>query len=746
MASNAQIKGITIKIEGDTSPLAKDLQSINKDITQTQRALKDVEAALKLDPTNVELLAQKQQLLNKQIEQTSEKLELERQAGEDAKEALEIGNISAEEYATLQAEIVKTETSLNSLEGQANGTADELEQTGDAAKNAGEKAAESGANWEQMAAVIGGAAEAAVVAIAAVTAAVAATAAALADASIEAANYADDINTLSMTSGVATDTLQALQYGEDLLDVSTGTVSSAITKLIKAMGSAQDSETAWRESMDELNAALESGELTTEAYQEAVDELGSASGFADLGINILDASGNLRDSEQVFWEVIDALGQISNETERDAAAMSIFGRSARELNPLIEAGSEGFRAVYEEAEAAGAIMSGEMLDAFTELDDTLSRLDQGTQAAKRALGSVLLPILNDLGGEGVNLINEFTNAVLDTNGDIEQLGAVIDTMVPQVIDLLNSYLPTLVELGFSIISTLAGSLLDNLPTILQSGTELLFSIAQGIIDHLSDLAPIIANLVVTLANFIISNLPTVISSAVEIVVAVVNGISQALPELIPAAVSCVEQIAVALIDSIDLLLPAALELMLALALGLVAAIPDLLACIPEIANALRNELVEIGPSIADAALTWGADLIDNFISGITAGFGRLGSALSDMASTVDSFIGFSVPERGPLHEWAYNNPGEDMVDLFSEGIDDGQAVLERSLYGTANIISTGMTQDYSGALAGISSQLGSLSAAGDGMPHIINLYMGTAPVGSVVVNAMDTEYYLSGGN
>ena len=57
--------------------------------------------------------------------------------------------------------------------------------------------------------------------------------------------------------------------------------------------------------------------------------------FQELGVSITDASGQLRDRQEVFYEVIDALGRIENVTERDAVAMDIFGRSAQELNPLI---------------------------------------------------------------------------------------------------------------------------------------------------------------------------------------------------------------------------------------------------------------------------------------------------------------------------------------------------------------------------------------------------------------------------
>lgn len=710
MASGA-IKGITIEFRGDTTKLGKALNDVNKEIRTTDSALREVDKALKLDPTNVELLAQKEALLNKQIEQTREKLELQEEAAKAAAQALEEGTITQEEYAKLAAQVATTAGKLDELEASASGASDELSETAQSAEEAGEATEDSGDKFEAWGEVISTVATGAVAAIAAITAAVAATAGALAEASIQTASLSDEILTMSQVTGVSTDTLQAMNYASELIDVSTETMTSSMTRLIRTMSSAQDGS------------------------QSAVEA------FENIGVSITDADGNLRDSEAVFWDIIDALGTISNETERDAAAMELLGRGARELNPLILAGSDAFEELREEAEETGYIMSGDTLEAFGDLDDNMQRLRNGATAARNAIGGILLPILTDLSSEGVSLLSDFTNALLDTDGDIEQLGAVIDEMVPRVLEVINTYLPMLIELAFSILETLASALLANLPLILESGAQLLLSICQGIVDNLGNLGPVISELILMLVNFIITNLPTVINGAMQIVVAVVDGISRSLPELIPSAVACVEQIATALIDNIDLLLPAALELMLALALGLIAAIPDLLDCIPTIADALRNELTEIGPSIAEAALTWGADLIDNFISGITEGFNRLGSTLTSMAQLIDSYVGFSVPEKGPLHEWAYNNPGADMIDLFTQGMDDEEVTLQRALYGASNTIYNGL--DYSSQLSGISAQLAGIG--GGGMAQPINVYFGTQRVATVVANANAENNYRSGG-
>lgn len=713
MASNGQIKGITIKIEGDTSPLARDLQSVNRDISQTQRALRDVQRALELDPTNVELLAQQEQLLNRQIEQTSQKLELEQQAAEDAREALEIGSISQEEYATLQAEVVRTASSLGELEEQAASSADGLNDTGEAAEEAGDSAEDSAESFENWGEVIKVAAEAAVAAIAAVGAAVGAAAGALVSATTDTAALADEILTLSSVTSLSTDTLQEMNYASELLDVSTDTMTGAMTRMVR--------------SLDE--AATGTG--------------AAAEAYAALGVSVTDSSGNLRDTEDIFWDVVDSLGEIENATERDAIAMNLLGRSSRELNPLIEAGSEGFAQLAEEAHETGYVMSGDTLDAFGELDDNLQRLNNGTTAARNAIGQVLLPVLTDLSSDGVSLLNDFTNAILDTNGDVEQMGTVIEEMIPQVIDLIEEYLPLFIELAGTLIESVAGALIDNLDIILQAVVELIGVIGQGIIDNLQSLAPVIADLVVSLSNFIINNLPTIIDAAIEIVLAVVQGISENLDTLIPAAVDAVLTIAQALLDHLPEIIEASFQLLLGVATGIVNSIPDIVAEIPGLIASIIDALGELSTELPSMAQEWGSDLISSFRDSIVNAIPNLISGVEQVADSVADYLHFSVPDKGPLAD--FDESGADMIDEFIKSMQSEDYTLEKALTGTANLIYNGMNpeMDYSGALSGISSQLAGMG--GSKTPQVVNVYIGNQKFATAVVNAQTAENARSGG-
>lgn len=126
------IRGINVVIGAETTGLSKALSDVNKKSRDIQSELRQVEKLLKLDPTNTELLAQKQKLLSDAVANTSEKLNRLKAAQEQVNQQFERGEISEGQYRAFQREIVKTEQELRNFE-------DRLEQTGKAANELGEK-------------------------------------------------------------------------------------------------------------------------------------------------------------------------------------------------------------------------------------------------------------------------------------------------------------------------------------------------------------------------------------------------------------------------------------------------------------------------------------------------------------------------------------------------------------------------------------------------------------------------------
>lgn len=257
---------------------------------------------------------------------------------------------------------------------------------------------------------------------------------AMLDITVDAAVWSDDLNTLAKITGLTTRELQEFGYMAEFIDVDMDTLTGSMAKLVKNMGNAQRG---------------------TGNAQKA---------FEKLGISITDDTDALRDNYDVFLDAIDALGAMTNETERDALAMDIFGKSAQDLNPLIIAGAEAMRGFAAEAEAAGLVYSQEELDklnAFNDEMDTLKKrftglktdaalafIDEFGGAIDKATGFVdglraqigeegLTDTIIELGDKVYDLLNPFglfdeaiagaRNAVRLIRGDIDLATAVMDT-------------------------------------------------------------------------------------------------------------------------------------------------------------------------------------------------------------------------------------------------------------------------------------------------------------------------------
>lgn len=186
------------------------------------------------------------------------------------------------------------------------------------------------------------------------------------DCATAGAEFADEILTLSAKTGLATDTLQEFQYMENLVDTDLSTITGSLRKLTANMDSARSGSGS------------------------------AADAFEKLGIKVTDSNGQLRSSEDVFYEVLDALGGIANETERDVTAMDLFGKSAQDLNPLIAAGSDGLKDYAKEAHEVGYVLDNETLQALSDMDDAMERMRQKWAATKNQLGANIAPIVNDM--------------------------------------------------------------------------------------------------------------------------------------------------------------------------------------------------------------------------------------------------------------------------------------------------------------------------------------------------------------
>lgn len=242
------------------------------------------------------------------------------------------------------------------------------------------------------------AAGAAVFGLAALVTAIVKVEKALIDVTKESAKFADDILTMSMTTGQSAEQLQEFSYAAELIDVSVDTLQTSLTKLTNNM-------------------------------QNAMNGTGDAKkAFEQLGIAVTDSEGNMRTANDVFYETIDALGKVGNATERDALSMDIFGRSAQDLNPLIIQGSDTLREYADEAHNVGYVLDNEALSALGAVDDGFQRLQTTQDAVKNNMAAEFAPYLTSALEDIRALIEKVGKALIDS-GAVEAFGSILESSV-----------------------------------------------------------------------------------------------------------------------------------------------------------------------------------------------------------------------------------------------------------------------------------------------------------------------------
>lgn len=298
------------------------------------------------------------------------------------------------------------------------------------------------------------------------------------DAASQASTFADDMLTLATQTGLSTTKLQEYGYASRFVDTEVSTITGSLTKLQKNMASGSDEVTA---------------------------------AFDSLGVSVQDSNGHLRNSEDVFWECIDALGKVENSTERDVLAMQLFGKSAKELNPLIEAGSDEWRKYCQEAEDAGLVLSQDGVGALGKFNDSLQRIEATMDAAKNQIFAALAPAFEHIGTIIADTAQRFTTWIQT--------------------DEAQEYLSQLTQ----VVIALADKFLQNLGPAIDGTVQLFSNISDAInflSEHFDEIIAIVQVFITTLASLkaammalqIASLIANPMSKVVLIITAVVSAL------------------------------------------------------------------------------------------------------------------------------------------------------------------------------------------------------------------------------
>lgn len=650
MANDRRIKGLTIEIGGDTTQLSESLHDVNKSITSTQAQLKDVEKLLKLDPTNTEMLAQKQELLTQAISKTEEKLETLKDAAVQAEKQLGEGKISQEQFAALQREIAATEIELKRYDSQLDTAADATEDLGDAAEQAAQGSGEASEEIGEL------------------------------------SNAADDLEDAAKDAGDGTKDLgeSAKDSGDgfSVLDGAVATfIGNGLTALVSAIGDAistfaelSESTQEYRENMSKLytatSAAGMDADYITQAYSQLYGVLGdetatttTISNFEKLGVSMQDMD-SLLDSATGIWAVygdsipLDGLAESVNETAKvgqitgtmadainwasasndtwtnalsgNAAALSAFQSGVSQGMSAEDAFNEALAACGDEQERQQLIIStlnglyADSAETYRENNASIIDAREATvnyQDAVAGVGAAMEPLQTTMTNFKANLISgvspalqELSDAFMDVvtgaDGAEEGIASAVTGLVDTVSSMASDLLPQLLEMGTQILGGIMQGLAQSTPTLMATVSDMILQLIQAVTAFL----PQFAEAAVAIAGSIVTQLtafvPQLLQAATTLLMAIVDAVPMIVNTLVLILPQLITAIVTALLGAVPQLLQAATTLLMAIVNALPTIITALTAALPQILTAITNCLQASIPVLLQAAITLLMAIVD----------------------------------------------------------------------------------------------------------------------------------------
>lgn len=544
MPSNSVIS-LGLEVDGEKS-FNSALNAVDQQIKALGEGVKTASAQMNTMGDSGEAAAKKTELLTKTIEANQAKLNLLGEKYSAAKDrlaelakAMEAAQKSgdpaaidkaASAYNRQAGEVAKLDAQMSKAQRAIAEATKSMEQGADAAKDEGSEMSKTGKETDSLtdkidrmskimtAEFAAKAATAVVNGLKTVVNAAVDAGKAFFDITTAAGKYADEIATIAEQSSVDVVDVQKWQYASQFIDTEVSVITGSLTKLTANMNSGS--------------------QATSEA-------------FAKLGVSVKDASGQMKDSETILWESIDALGKVENQTERDALAMTLFGKSAQQLNPLINAGSDAFKALGDEAEAAGLILSGDAVNSLGAVDDAMNRVNSGIDGVKNAVAVAFAPAITDMINGANDVVTAMIGMVNGTEGSKEKFIAAIDKMVDTALKLLDEMLPKVLEIGVKVITSLVTGIMNNIQKVTQTITNVVKELLTTIVNHLPEILKAGVDILIAIIDGIIQAIPDLVAATPKIIGAIVSGLAALAPKLLEAGVNIIKGIGQGLADGIN---------------------------------------------------------------------------------------------------------------------------------------------------------------------------------------------------
>lgn len=716
--AKSSIKGITIKIGGDTTGLDKALKETNKKSRELESELKAVDKALKLDPNNVTLVKQKQDLLKDSIKETKSKLDVLKEAQSQVTAQYKKGEIDAGQYRAFQRELETTKSKLSSLKDEKKN----VNAIGTAFKEAKDKVEPVIKKVEKVGSAIGGAASKAVkftatlgkidtamigkaadgfkkytqtigVGLAAVTTALAANV----EASREWNSDMTKLKTNAETSGnnfdfmkskmqdlvaitgesdssiEALSNLMAVGFSDEQMTPAINALSGAVEKfpdtlkieslsdslqetLATGAATGQFSELIGRmgDSVDDFNAGLQNCTSEAERQQYALDWLAN-SGLSEINDEYQSANKSTLDYERASFELQDALASLGTAfTPVMAGAKGMAADFLTKSLPAVQKLSGGFTKLFDGVSS--------LLDAYDS-----GGLDGLTEQIPVVISGLFSSASETLAENAPTLITAATTV----------LTSIIQSLAQSAPSLINSILPSLLNGFFGLINALVSTIPTLVPELVQGAITLFLGLIDGLNDVIKQLMPMLPSLIKQITDTLIENLPAIIEGGFQLLTGLITGLTECTPDLINAIIALIPVITDSLTENLPALVKAGMELIVALAKGLPDAIPDIINALPEIIGAIIDGFKEVD------WLDLGANILKGILNGLVSAVSGIWSVVQDVGSAIiDGFCDFfdiHSPSRvmaKKVGQYLPSGIAVGMEDTADEPVDEAQAIVD----------------------------------------------------------------------
>lgn len=738
--ANKNIKGITIEIGGNTTKLESALKDVNKVVYSTNSELKQLNQALKLDPKNTELLAQKQDVLRKNIVATTERLNTLKEAQRQMGNYSSLTEEQKEQYRGLSVEIAKSENALKGMNKELKSTGGiNLSGLKDTLKKIGDVAAEVAKKMAQVTVAIGGAL------------------AGLVTAGVK--SYADleqnlgGIETLFGESAnkVVENAKNAYKTAGLSANEYMSNVTSFSASLLQSLGGDTDKAAAYadramRDMSDNANKMGTDMQSITNAYQSFARgqfglldnlKLGYGGTKAEMERLISDAS-KMTDIQKKLNVTVDegdmSFGNIVNAISVMQDQLKITGTTADEAERTISGSVASMKAAFSNflnGSGSPEALAETVTNVLKNIGDAVAKLAPsiltGVVTLFKNLAPKLVSMILELLPQLLDAVSGLIDSILEmVSGDTDKLSKTISDVINMIVTFITTNLPKIIEIGLKLLIALAKGIAQSLPTLIPTIIQCIFTIVQTLLEHLPEIILAGIQILIGLIQGIVEALPQLIDMLPMIIETIVQTLTEHMPELIIAGIQLNLAIAEGLIKAIPQLLKAIPKILIAATKGLIDGIPKFVESAkeliggliqgflnghPQVKNAaaqIINRIREVLAGLPSQAMGWARDMIQGFINGITSKLAAVGNAAKGIANKIASFLHFSKPDEGPLRNYDTWMPDfmkglANDINKSSYMVEDATKNLASKMANTLSI--DALAGDVDSAMRGLNSQV-----------------------------------------